>query len=132
MRRILGLDHLLNKQVTGYVEYSHMFLAELANATMKIQGIRETVPITVAELKLLDDGLFYDRYSQRIDLLFVGRILHAEVPLSYAIQGESIVVTGRCSTIKQVCGVDLLLNESYTGCMGDIIRQKFSLAINNL
>jgi hypothetical protein len=38
-------------------------------------------------------------------------------------------VTGRCSIIARVCGVDLYMCNNYSEQIGDTVRQRFSLSI---
>jgi hypothetical protein len=72
-------------------------------------------------------------FDQRIDLIVAGPILRNDcVPLIYRLQGEQFAISGRCSMIARVCGVDLYLQRSYTGVIGDIARQKFSIALKPL
>ena len=53
--------------------------------------------------------------------------------MNYALQGKAILMTGRCSLIAQVCGADLRLNNSFTGCViGGEVRQKISIPIKQL
>jgi len=54
------------------------------------------------------------------------------VPLTYRLQGKQFGVSGRCSLLPMVCGVDLYLQRSYTGVVGDIARQRFSFHLKPL
>jgi len=86
----------------------------------------------IAEMQPIEDGLHYDQFDQRIDIIVAGTLLATDVPLNYALQGKNILVTGRCSLIAQVCGADLLLNKSFNGCIGGEVRQKFSIPLKQL
>jgi hypothetical protein len=89
--------------------------------------------IALAELDLLADSLEYEMFDQRIDFIVAGPILRADcVPLTYRLQGEQFAITGRCSMIYPVCGVDLYLQRNYTGMVGDIARQKFAISVKAL
>lgn len=87
----------------------------------------------LAELKIIPDSLYYDMFDQRIEFTVAGEIVNDQfVPLIYIVQGELLTFHGRCSTIPQVCGVDLYLNASYTGTKADMVRQKFSVSVKKL
>ena len=107
---------------------------DLQHCQCQIYGcIGDDDKILLATLDLLPDSLNYDAFDQRIDLIVTGPILRNDcVPLTYRLQGKNFAISGRCSMIARVCGVDLYLQASYTGIVGDIARQKFSVAIKPL
>lgn len=109
-------------------------LDDLQDCRCRIFGcIEEDAEILLATLLLLPDSLYYDAFDQRIDFTVAGPILRNDcVPLTYRLQGKLFAISGRCSMIARVCGVDLYLQRSYTGVVGDIARQKFSIDINAL
>ncbi len=111
-----------------------MLLSDLRHCRCTIYGcIGDDDQIVLAELDLLPNGLEYEMFDQRIDLVVAGPILRADcVPLTYCLQGDQFSITGRCSMIARVCGVDLYLQRSYTGVVGDIARQKFAIPVKEL
>lgn len=93
----------------------------------------EDPEILLATLYLLPDTLNYDSFDQRLDFIVAGPIVRNDcVPLTYRLQGHDFAISGRCSMIARVCGVDLYLQSSYTGVIGEVARQKFSIAIKPL
>jgi hypothetical protein len=108
-----------------------ILLSDLQNFHCLIYGcIGENDEILLAKLDFLPESLLYDMFDQRIDFCVSGPILRADtVPLTYRLQGEEFALSGRCSMISKVCGVDLYLQRSYTGVVNDIARQKFSFSV---
>ncbi|MCK9609099.1 MAG: hypothetical protein M0R33_21910 [Methylomonas sp.] len=136
MKQYHGLDKLC-QSLQGWVkprDLATALLADLQDCRCRIFGcIGEDDKILLATLHLLPDDLRYEMFDQRIDLIVAGPILRNDcVPLTYRLQGRAFAITGRCSMIAKVCGVDLYLQRSYTGVIGDIARQKFSIDINAL
>jgi hypothetical protein len=136
MRRFDGL-HSLRQSYSGLLQtrqLAELLMRDLANCECRIFGcIGDDEQVLLAVLALLPDSLYYDSFDQRIDLVLSGPILRNDcVPLTYRLQGTVFAVSGRCSMIARVCGVDLYLQRSYTGVVGDIARQKFSLDIKAL
>lgn len=86
--------------------------------------------VVLAQLRLLPESLLYEPFDRRVDFCVTGPILRDDcVPLTYQLQGKEFGISGRCSMIAKVCGVDLYLQKSYTGVVGDIARQAFSLPL---
>jgi hypothetical protein len=136
MRQINGLENL-RRQHPGRLntqKLAELLLADLCHCRCTIYGnIGDDDKIALAELDLLPDSLEYEMFDQRIDFVVAGPILRADcVPLTYRLQGEQFSITGRCSMIPKVCGVDLYLQHSYTGIVGDIARQKFAIPVKPL
>ncbi|OQW68873.1 MAG: hypothetical protein BVN35_19695 [Proteobacteria bacterium ST_bin11] len=136
MRRIHGLEKLIEQQ-SGRLnaqKLAELLLTDLRACCCSIYGtIGDDDRVLLAELDLLPDSLTYEMFDQRIDLIVAGPILRNDcVPLIYRLQGEQFAISGRCSMIARVCGVDLYLQRSYTGVIGDIARQKFSIALKPL
>jgi hypothetical protein len=136
MRRINGLKKLfeLHPQRLNALKLVDILLADLQNCRCHIYGcIDDDDKILLATLFLRPDTLDYDQFDQRIDLQVCGPILRADCPpLTYALQGVHFGLSGRCSMLNNVCGVDLYLPRSYTGKVGDIANQKFSIAVDAL
>ena len=136
MRRFHGLDKFPQRH-TGIVkiqDFANWLLNDLQNCQCHIYGcIADDDKILLSTLQLLPDTLNYDAFDQRIDFIVAGLITRNDcVPLTYRMQGRDFAITGRCSMIARVCGVDLYLQASYTGTIGDVARQKFSIAIKPL
>lgn len=136
MRELHGLKKLCATQ-SGLLHddrLAKLLMADLAEARLVIYGKNQTEqPIVLAVLGLISDSVQYDSFDQRLDLVFVGEIIANLSPaLTYCLQGQVFSVTGRCSTIPKVCGVDLYLSRSYSGKIGDIARQSFSIAVKTL
>lgn len=87
----------------------------------------------LARLDLLPETLIYDAFDRRLDWSVSGPILRDDhVPLTYRMEGQVFAITGRCSVISKVCGVDLYLHRSYTCVVGDMARQRFSVSTADL
>ncbi len=136
MRQLHGLENL-RQQYPGRLNaqaLAGLLLTDLASCHCTIYGcIGDDNQVVLAELGLLTDSLAYEMFDQRIDFIVAGPIQRADcVPLTYCLQGQVFSITGRCSMIARVCGVDLYLQRSYTGVVGDIARQKFAIPISPL
>jgi hypothetical protein len=115
-------------------QFAQRLLSALHDCRCQIYGcIADDDRILLAELQLEPDTLHYDQFDQRIDCRVSGPIRRADcVPLTYHLFGNGFGISGRCSMIAKVCGVDLYLQRSYTGIVGDIAAQKFSIAVKPL
>ncbi len=136
MRQIHGLENLRRQQpgLLNTQKLAELLLADLRDCRCTIYGcIGDDDGIVLAELALLPDSLEYEMFDQRIDLIVAGPILRADcMPLTYRLHGEQFSISGRCLMIPRVCGVDLYLQHSYTGIVGDIARQKFAIPVKPL
>lgn len=136
MRRFHGLEHFHTEHpaLLQPKQLSLWLLEELQACRCLIFGaIGDDERILLAELALAPEGLAYDRFDQRIDLSLAGPILRADcVPLTYRLQGRVFAVSGRCSVLRKVCGVDLYLSHSYTGKVGDMAWQYFAIPVKPL
>jgi hypothetical protein len=136
MRQIHGLENIrqYHPERLNAAKLAEILLDDLQNCRCVIYGCcGDDDKIVLAELSLLPETLVYEMFDKRIDFVVAGPILCAEtVPLTYALHGKQITLTGRCSMLSKVCGVDLYLLASYTGVVGDIARQKFSIGVNAL
>jgi hypothetical protein len=136
MRQIHGLEKLLEQQFgrLNAQKLAELLLTDLRQCRCSIYGtMGDNDRVLLAELDLLPDSLEYEMFDQRIDLIVVGPILRADcVPLVYRLQGELFAISGRCSMIARVCGVDLYLQRCYTGVVGDSARQKFAIPLKPL
>jgi hypothetical protein len=136
MRQLLGLENLHRQQpgLLNAPKLAELLLADLRGCCCTIYGcIGDDDRIVLAELDLIADTLNYEMFDQRIDFAVAGAIQRNDcLPLTYRLQGNQFAMIGRCSMIARVCGVDLYLQRSYTGIVGDIARQKFSIPIKPL
>lgn len=136
MKRFHGLNNLfhLHQGLLHYSDVAAYLLTDLQTCYCEIYGcIDEDAEICLAVLNLIPESLNYDRFDQRLDLIVKGPILRNDCPpLTYRLQGKKFAITGRCSMIPKVCGVDLYLLKSYTAIVNDQARQKFSIAIKPL
>jgi hypothetical protein len=136
MRQIHGLEKLVEQQPSrlNAQKLAELLLTDLRDCRCSIYGtIGDDDKVLLAELALLPESLAYEMFDQRIDLIVAGPILRNDcVPLIYRLQGERFALSGRCSMIARVCGVDLYLQRSYTGVVGDVARQKFSIQLKPL
>ncbi|MDD4914208.1 MAG: hypothetical protein PHW13_04110 [Methylococcales bacterium] len=136
MRRTNGLEKI-RQQHPGWLnaaKLAEILLADLQTCRCEIYGcMGEDDKILLAKLTLLPASLIYDNFDQRIDLRVCGPIRRADCPpLTYSLQGQCFGLTGRCSMPANVCGVDLYLAHSYTGIVGDIACQRFSIPVKPL
>ncbi|MDT4288895.1 hypothetical protein RO575_04955 [Methylomonas sp. MO1] len=136
MRKIHGLEKLVEQQPARLNAQilAELLLTDLHQCRCSIYGtIGDDDRVLLAQLALLPGGIEYEMFDQRIDLVVAGPILRNDcVPLVYRLQGEQFALSGRCSMIARVCGVDLYLQRSYTGVVGDIARQKFAIPLKPL
>ena len=136
MRKFQGLEKLcLNQEgLLTPKRLAQLLITDLAEAQMLIYGRHiDDKPVLLAILNLLPDSLQYDPFDQRLDLVFAGQIIADSSPaLTYCLQGREFSVTGRCSTIPKICGVDLYLSRTFTRTLGDIARQPFAISMKDL
>ena len=136
MKRFSGLDTLCatHRGLLNPKGLAALLMDDLRDCQCYIYGcIGDDEQILLSTLSLLPETVLYEMFDQRIDFTVAGPILRNDcVPLTYRLQGSVFAITGRCSMIARVCGVDLYLQKSYTGQIGDIARQKFSLDIKVL
>lgn len=135
MKQLQGLDALMPgcDMRPGKSELANRLMEDLSFCRCCIYGQQGDREAVLAELSLADDSLYYDRFDQRIDMVLVGSIINdACAPLTYRLQGEFFVVSGRCSLLPQVCGVDWYLGGAYRGKMGDFVRLKFSISMREV
>jgi len=72
-------------------------------------------------------------YLQRIEFVVEGKIINDQYPaITYTVNAATFRFYGRCSTIPQICGVDLYLDKSYTEKTGDPVIQKFRIPVHKL
>jgi len=134
MRQFHGLDQLLSNTGTNRIEALATALQhDLQHCHCHIMGCIAEQTVLLASLALMPDSLIYHRFEQRLDWLVEGAIVRNDcVPLTYRLQGQQFAISGRCSVLPQVCGVDLYLSSSYTCTLGDKARQGFSLSLKKL
>lgn len=136
MKQFHGLDKLAfpHRGLLKITDVANWLLNDLQNCHCQIYGcIGDDDKILLATLNLLPDTLNYEAFDRRIDFIVAGPISRNDcVPLTYRLQGKDFAITGRCSMLPRVCGVDLYLQASYTGTIGDVARQKFAIAVKPL
>ena len=133
MKQLHGLENLAQslRKPINVSQLAQTLIDDLQQCECTIYGcIADDPYVELARLQLLPETLNYEMFDQRIDLNVAGVILRDDcVPLTYRLSGKQFAITGRCSMIARVCGVDLYLHSSYTGRVGDFARQRFSLAV---
>jgi len=138
MRKYQNLNLLIkhNSGVENKTRLADLLVDDLKQSSCLIFGeTSDEQSILLAELIAQKDsikvcsGLFH----LHIEFVVEGKIINDQYPaLTYTVNGATFRFYGRCSTIPQVCGVDLYLDKSYTGKMGDSVKQKFTIPINKL
>ena len=133
MKQLHGLEKL-KQQYPGTLnaaKLAEILLDDLRDCQCTIYGcIDDDEQIVLAKLNLLPETLNYESFDQRIDLNVAGQILRNDcVPLTYCLKGRLFSITGRCSIIARVCGVDLYMCHNYSQQIGDTVRQRFSVSI---
>ncbi len=112
---------------------AELLMNELLHGRCSIYGERAGEPVLLAVLHVQPDWLSYERFDQRIDLILAGDILRDDCPpLTYRLEGEHFAVSGRCSMLPQVCGVDWYLGTGYGGRAGAPARLKFKIAVKEV
>ena len=136
MKTIKGLEKICQPQIKRLTidKLAQLAVADLADCYCLIYGEnKQEQAVLLAKLDLLTESIYYDQFDKRIDLCVAGKIINTEhVPLHYCLQGQQLAIMGRCSMLPKICGVDLYLQASYTGVVGDIARQNFSIPIKPL
>lgn len=138
MRKYQHINQLVQKinSVKNKTEFTDLIMEDLKDSSCMIYA--ETIdeePILLAELITQPNTieLYSGLFQQRIDFIVEGKIINDQYPaIKYCVKGTTIQFSGRCSTIPQVCGVDLYLDKSYTGRVGDDVKQKFSIPVSKL
>lgn len=132
MKQMLGLSQLI---MSHYGRLNIKSLAELLMEDLQdchcfIYGRDRDDPQLLADLPLLKGSLEYEMFDQRIDLILLGEILRDDcVPLTYRLQGRKVSISGRCSMLPQVCGVDWYLGKGYSGRAGEDARLRFKISV---
>lgn len=136
MRLLHGLEKIRQQhpERLNASKLAEILLKDLQQCSCEIYGCdSDDKKILLAKMYLLPETLNYDSFDQRLDFCVSGQINRADfVPLVYRLEGLMFGLSGRCSMIPRVCGVDLYLEHSYTGVVGDLARQKFSISINSV
>lgn len=125
-----------NDGVGNKTEFADLIMDDLKQSSCMIYGENaDEELVLLAELKIhidtikLNSGLF----QQSIEFVVEGKITNAEYPaITYSFNSATFKFYGRCSIIPQVCGVDLYLDKSYTGKVGDYVKQKFTIPVSKL
>ena len=138
MRKYQNLNLLVkhNNGVENKTGFADLLVDDLRQSSCFVFGeTKDEQPVLLAELKTqvdsikLDSGLFH----LAIEFVVEGDIVNNQYPaLTYSVNGATFRFYGRCSTIPQVCGVDLYLDKSYTENVGDRVKQKFTIPVNKL
>ncbi|WP_031432801.1 hypothetical protein [Methylomarinum vadi] len=135
MKQLHGLESLRqnSRERLGHPILAEQLLRDLRHCRCLLYGQREGASVLLAELDGQDDSLYYERFDQRIDLTLTGEIVRDDcVPLTYRLQGEHLVVTGRCSMLPKVCGVDWYIGAGYSGKAGERARLKFKIDVKEV
>ena len=138
MRKYQKLNLLVtnNHGVENKIEFADLLVDDLKQSNCLIFGeTTDEQPILLAELKTQVESikLYSGLLHQRVEFVVEGAIINDQYPaLTYSVNGATFRFYGRCSTIPQVCGVDLYLDKSYTGKVGDYVKQKFIIPVNKL
>ncbi len=138
MRKYKNLDLLVKQhnEVVNKTLFSHLLMDDLKQSYCFIFG--ETIDeesVLLAELKIQKDSLSLTNglFQQWIEFVVEGEIVNDQYPpLTYRVNGNKAHFYGRCSTIAQICGVDLYLDKSYTEKVGDCVKQKFTIPVYKL
>ncbi len=124
---LFALSELLPERFSEK-KLAEVLLQDLEACRLIIYGSEGEQPVVLAELEVQAEDRVYDPFDKRIDLMLTGKITRDDCPpLTYCLQGKQFSVTGRCSMIPKVCGVDLYLSHSYSGKKGEVIRQKLNI-----
>ena len=130
MRQIHGLKQLGRLQ-EGYLsvdELAVLLMKDLGNCDCLIYGRQQQI---LAKLNLIADSLFYEPFDKRIDLIVEGKIIETHYPpLTYHLRGNDFSLSGRCSLLPQVCGVDLYLTHYQKETTR--VWQNFSFSVKKL
>ncbi len=138
MRKYQHLDRLIkhNSGVGNKTEFAELVMADLKQSNCFIYGeTKDEGRVQLAELKTqLETIKFYNGlFQQHIEFSVEGKIINDQYPaITYQVKGAILLFYGRCSTIPQVCGVDLYLDKSYTGKVGDCVKQKLTIPVSKL
>ena len=138
MRKYQNLNLLVKHSngVENKTGFADLLVDDLKQSSCLIFGeTTDEQPILLAELKTQVDSikLYSGLFNLRIEFVVEGEIVNDQYPaLTYSVKGTTFRFFGRCSTIPQVCGVDLYLDKSYTGKVGDYVKQKFTIPVNKL
>ncbi len=138
MRKYKNLEQLVqchfgdvNKTV-----FANLLVEDLKQSCCLIFGqTADEQAVVLAELKTQVDSLKIDSgmFHQRIEFVVEGEIVNDQYPpLTYSVNAGTFQFYGRCSTIPQICGVDLYLDKSYTEKTGDYVKQKFTIPVSRL
>ncbi len=132
MRQLQGLKalkQLVDEKAAGKAAVEWL-LHELEHCHCNIFGELESEPVLLAKLGVQAGSLQYEMFDRRIDFVLSGNILRGDcVPLTYRLNGIQFAISGRCSSIPQVCGVDWYLGNAYSGKVGDIAQLKFNIPL---
>ena len=138
MRKYKNLEQLLKAydSMISKQQFAILLAEDLKQACCQVFG--ETIDeelVLLAELKTEKDSISCSSglFQQYIEFFVVGKITSNQYPaIKYRVDTGTFQFFGRCSTIPQVCGVDLYLDKSYTEKVGDTVRQKLSVPVNQL
>ena len=138
MRKYQNLEQLVkcHNGIVNKTEFANLLVDDLKQSCCLIFGkTADEQPVLLAELKTQVDSIkFYSgMFSQRIEFVVEGEIANDQYPpLTYSVNAGISRFYGRCSTIPQICGVDLYLDKSYTEKVGDRVKQKFTIPVYKL
>ena len=125
-----------NNGIGNKTEFADLIMGDLKQSSCMIYGeSADEELVLLAELKTQLDTikLYNGLFQQRIEFVVEGEITNDQYPaITYSVNGATFRFYGRCSTIPQICSVDLYLDKSYTGKFGDYVKQKLSIPFNKL
>jgi len=125
-----------NNGVGNKTKFADLIMEDFKQSSCMVYGENaDEELVLLAELKTqldtikLNSGLF----QQSIEFVVEGKITNDQYPaITYSVNGATVRFYGRCSIIPQICGVDLYLDKSYTGKVGDYVKQKFTIPVSKL
>ncbi len=138
MRKYQHLHTLIQHHngIADKTELASLLMHDLESSICQIYA--ETLdeePVLLAELKTQPETLTFYKgiLNPRIEWIVTGEIIEDQYPaIKYQVNGAIMRFYGRCSTIPQVCGVDLYLDKSYTGNLGDRVKQPLTIPVGKL
>lgn len=130
MRQIHGLKQLCKDQRNDLStkKLATLLIKDLADCYCLIYGSQQQI---LAKLNLIPNSLHYEPFDKRIDLAVEGKIRVTDSPpLTYHLIGNNFSLSGRCSLLPQICGVDLYLTHYQKNTK--IAWQNFSFSVKKL
>ncbi|WP_305908163.1 hypothetical protein Q9L42_012000 [Methylomarinum sp. Ch1-1] len=128
-----ALKRQCNSRHPTHQALAAVLMRDLQHCRCYIYGQQAEEHVLLAVLGLQAGSLDYEKFDQRIDFMLAGEIIRDDcVPLTYRLQGDCFSITGRCSMLPRVCGVDWYIGGGYSGKAGDQARLKFKVSIKEV